>query len=107
MARACDCCQKHLDDVINFSQETIPIAARMGVDTSLLTDILSWATKVRPIVSPAQINTGQYDADLIKESGKASGFRKKVQQMASQNEKDCPTCPQPVRLSQFLKEHQD
>lgn len=88
MNTACDCCKKHASDIIIFAQETIPIAARMGLDVNWLKELANWARKIESITSIEKIKSGQYDNLYLEESGTASRYRKQVDAMISNLRKE-------------------
>jgi len=76
--KACDCCVKSSSDIINFSDETIPIAARSGVSPEIFHDLSQWAQKIERITAP---NNRVDETIMRQESGEASTKRKLIQAM--------------------------
>lgn len=103
----CDCCAKSAYDIRNFSQETIPIAARMGRETSIFSELVTWSSKIEQVGAPDKVESGKYDNLYRQESGSASKFRKQVQSMVSELKKEddkCPGCDEMREsISQFVE----
>lgn len=93
----CDCCQKSAGDVRIFSLETIPIAARAGIDPSIFDGLTTWAAHIEDIGSEENSKSGRYRATYQQESGNASRYRKAIQKLISMSKQpaaaeECPTC---------------
>lgn len=103
---ACDCCQKHAIDVEMFALETIPIASRMGIASSIFSEIAAWAKRIQDISSVRQIESGKFDEQYITEAGVVSTFRKSVDKMLTEVKTgaDCPECEELRRLSRLISE---
>lgn len=106
MGTPCDCCGKHALEARVYAVETIPIAARIGKETSVYQKISDWAIGIEEMETPEKIESGEYDEAYRKESGTASNFRKKVQSMIAElkKEDDCPSCEE-MRgtISEFIE----
>jgi len=103
--KPCDCCTKAGNRVKNYADESVPIAARQGVDTALFYEMSEWATGLLPIVTKELVVSGKYTEKYRVESGTASKLRKAAEALKSQLESkvNCPGCPK--RLSDFQATH--
>lgn len=99
MGKSCDCIAKHSRIIKALAQETIPIAARQGKDSGIYSQLAEWAKEMQKIGTKVAVDSGQFAERYRAESGEASKFRKAIE-----SGKDCPTCGEPKRLSEFLKQ---
>lgn len=95
--KPCDCCLKAAKRIKAYAMESVPIAARQGVETAVYTNLADWAISLMPKVEKAVVEAGTYAKEYPEQSGQASLFRKEL-------EKGCPSC-EPKRVSEFLQEH--
>ncbi len=102
LGKSCDCISKHARAVRRLAKETIPIATRQGKDPKVYQAMVEWADEIAQIGTKAAVDSGQFKDRYPRESGNASKFRK-----ALESGGDCPTCKEPKRLGQFLKDRID
>ena len=104
----CDCCAKASFDVRNFSQETIPIAARQGQPTDIFAEMAAWAQNIEVIGSEASSRSGTYETSYHQESGAASRYRKQLQRMMDElrGVEECPSCEERSHALKDFMAHQ-
>ena len=79
--KPCDCISKAARDARRHARETIPIAARQGKDTEMLTRIETWANNLVTIGTLKATSSGVHDEQYLKEAGEASKFRKELEKL--------------------------
>ncbi|MFA5186439.1 MAG: hypothetical protein WC551_08190 [Patescibacteria group bacterium] len=106
--KPCDCIAKAAREARRHAIETVPIAARQGVDAKIFTEIARWANHLIDIGTLDAVRSGKYDQEYLEQSGTASNFRKQLEAMLSQLRKshrqECETCPSILNLKTFLDE---
>ena len=106
--KPCDCIAKAARGLRRHAKETIPIAARQGKDTSVYSQMATWADGLMQIGTLDAVVTGEYDEEYLKQAGTASDLRKVFQKLLGEAKpkgfrETCEECGALEDLKSFIK----
>ncbi len=112
LGKACDCCAKSGNDIRMFAEETIPIAARQGVNPAIFIELAAWGAEMQAVGIPPVVEKGEFDYHA--ESGTASTYRKRVEQLIEEvkakaaPKAGCNTCQEKRQeLARLMKQAEE
>ncbi len=103
----CDCIAKVARDLRRHARETIPIAAREGIDATIFSEMAAEGEHLIEIGTVETVRTGVYDAEYLKHAGTISNYRKAVESMRAElrqkGDRSCPECATLKELSRYME----